>query len=384
MRHTMDNPALAMGINPGCLLRLNLMPDRFSRFLNLICCGLAMLLVSGVAHAQARKPALAVAAAAPALPSYSERAEVVDFAQALAEREPSLNAAAILQTLAQARYQSATARLIMPAATGVAKNWAAYRARFIEARRLRAGLAFWADNERWLALAEARWGVPAQVIVGLIGVETFYGQQMGNFRAVDTLATLGFDFPTGRSDRSAFFRDELAALLVLAQRDGVEPLSLRGSYAGALGWPQFMPSSWLKQAVDLDGDGRIDLINSPADAIGSIANYLVAYGWQAGLPTHYPVLPPMDTTQRAALLAPDIRPTFTPAQMEAAGAALDSRALAHTGLLALVELQNGAEPSSHVAGTQNFWAITRYNQSSYYALAVIELGETLAALRTAR
>ena len=345
---------------------------------------MAALLASGAAPAQTRKPAPALAAAAPALPSYSERAEVVDFAQALAEREPSLNTAAILQTLAQARYQSATARLIMPAANGVAKNWATYRARFIEAKRLRAGLAFWADNERWLALAEARWGVPAQVIVGLVGVETFYGQQMGNFRAVDTLATLGFDFPTGRSDRSAFFRDELAALLVLAQRDGVDPLSLRGSYAGALGWPQFMPSSWLKQAVDLDGDGRIDLVKSPADAIGSIANYLVAYGWQAGLPTHYPVLPPAENPQRAVLLAPDIRPTFTPAQMEAAGAALDSRAQAHTGLLALVELQNGAEPPSHVAGTQNFWAITRYNQSSYYALAVIELGETLAALRSAR
>lgn len=386
----MDNPAFAMRINPDGPLRLNLMPDRlpdrFSRFFAWACCGAALLLTSVGAAAQARKPAPRppLAVAAPALPSYAERAEVVDFAQALAAREPALSTEAILQTLAQARYQSASTRLIMPAPPGTPKNWAAYRARFVEPKRLRAGLAFWEANERWLSAAETRWGVPSALIVGLIGVETFYGQQMGNFRAVDALATLAFDFPTGRSDRSGFFRDELGALLTLAQRQGVDPLGMRGSYAGALGWPQFMPSSWLQHAIDFDGDGRIDLIGSPADAIGSVAQYLAAYGWQPGLPTHYPVLPPADPVQMARLLGPDIRPSFTAADMEAAGAALDSRALQHAGLLALVELQNGGEPPTHIAGTQNFWAITRYNASSYYALAVIELGQALTALRTGR
>ena len=141
-----------------------------------------------------------------------------------------------------------------------------------------------------------------------------------------------------------------------------------------MGMTQFMPSSWARWAVDFDGDGRIDLAASPADAIGSVANYFKSYGWRTGLPTHYPVSFDPSRLDKDALLAPDILPTFSVASFMAKGAVLQGPALANPGPLALVELQNGDDPPSYVAGTENFYVITRYNWSSYYAMAVIELG----------
>ena len=278
----------------------------------------------------------------------------------------------------RARFVPSVAKFIMPPPAGTAKNWAAYRSRFIEPMRIRAGVAFWRANEKWLALAEELYGVPPEIVVGIIGVETLYGQQMGNFRVIDALATLAFDFPAGRKDRSAFFRDELESFFVMCQSEGTDPLELKGSYAGAMGMPQFMPSSFNKYAVDLDGDGHVDLLGSPADAIGSVAHYLAEFGWKRGLPSRYDVVPPDDPAERALLLAPDIVPMFSAAEFTAHGARLSDAGLASAGKLALVELQNGDAAPSYVAGTTNFYAITRYNWSSYYALAVIELGEAVA------
>ena len=141
---------------------------------------------------------------------------------------------------------------------------------------------------------------------------------MGNFRVIDALATLAFDFPSGRKDRSAFFKDELESWFVLCKSEGVDPLAWRGSYAGALGMAQFMPSSFNKYAVDFDGDGHVDLHANAADVIGSVANYLAEFGWKRGLPARFDVKPPTETSERAALLAPDIVPTFTAAEMVAA------------------------------------------------------------------
>jgi len=268
-------------------------------------------------------------------------------------------------------------RYIMPSAAGAAKNWNAYRARFVEPIRIRAGTAFWRANARWLAQAEQRYGVPGEVVVGIVGVESIYGRQMGDFRIIDALATLAFDFPSGRKDRSAFFQDELENWFVLCDSEGVDPLAWRGSYAGAIGMAQFMPSSFIRYAVDFDGDGHVDLHATAADVIGSVANYLAEFGWKRGLVARFDVEPPADLESRALLLAPDIVPTFTAAEMVERGARLPDAALAAESLFALVELQNGDTAPTYVAGTSNFYALTRYNWSSYYAMAVIALGEAV-------
>ena len=328
-------------------------------------------------------PKLAQAAlsdGAPDVVTYGQRDDAMALADALAERH-GLEPAWARAQLAQARYQPTVARLIMPPPAGTAKNWAAYRARFIEPQRVRAGVAFWAAQQRWLDAAEERYGVPAAVVVGIIGVETFYGRVTGNFRVLDALATLSLDFPKGRKDRSEFFSDELGQFLRLAMTEQVAPTAVKGSFAGAIGLGQFMPGSINRFAVDFDGDGHIDMANDPADVIGSVAHYLAEHGWQRGLPTHYAVKPPVDTSDRAVLLAPDILPSFSATQLAERGAVLDDAGAAHSGLLALVELQNGDAAPSYVAGTQNFYAVTRYNWSSYYALAVIELGQAVAAAR---
>ena len=296
----------------------------------------------------------------------------------------NLDPAWVRNAVGQARYLPQIARWILPAATGTAKNWRVYRSRFIDPVRIAAGVAFWQANASTLEQAEQEYGVPPEIVVGIIGVETIYGRDTGKFRVMDALATLSFDFPTAHPrarERREFFLGELEQLLSMAQRSGTDPMSYRGSYAGAMGMPQFMPSSWVKYAVDFDGDGKIDLAGSSADVIGSVANYFKVFGWQRGMPTHYPVRFDKVTLDMDALLAPDILPTFSVASFAAMGARLDGEALQHEGPLALVELQNGDAEPSYVAGTENFYTITRYNWSSYYAMAVIDLGQAVAAAR---
>ena len=351
---------------------------------HLVVAGAAWLLGAKVDAAPVRKKNAARKVAlvdddAPDVVTYGRRKDVVEFAYEIAERR-GVDLDWVLGALAQARFQPLVTRYIMPPVAGAAKNWAAYKARFVEPVRIRAGGAFWRANERWLAQAEEIYGVPPEIIVGIVGVESIFGQQMGNFRIIDALATLAFDFPTGRKDRSAFFKDELENWFVLCKFERVDPLAWRGSYAGALGMAQFMPSSFNKYAVDFDGDGRVDLHASAADVIGSVANYLAEFGWKRGLPARFDnVRPPTETSERAALLAPDIVPTFTAAEMIERGARLPEAAQSVDSLLALVELQNGDAAPTYVAGTTNFYALTRYNWSSYYAMAVLALGETVRA-----
>ncbi len=315
-------------------------------------------------------------------PAYGRRADVLRFAAEVAEAR-QLDRAWIEAELAQARMQTSVQRLIMPPPAGTLKNWAAYRERFIDARRIGEGVQWWKANEAWLKLAEEKDGVPAEIVAAIVGIETFYGRVTGNFRVIDALATLAFDFPSGRSDRSDYFRRELANLFVLCHREACDPAELRGSFAGAMGLPQFMPGSVLDDAVDFDGDGHIDLNGSGADVAGSVANFLLAHGWQRDMPTHYPVTPPLPGEGLTTLLAPDILPSFSAADFERLGARLDEAGRAHEGKLALVELLNGGAAPSYVAGTQNFYTITRYNWSSYYALAVIELSRSLRAAKDA-
>lgn len=347
--------------------------------------------------------ALALHAAAPALSQparkqqaerspyrgvpYGTREDAMQWADEIARRH-GLDAHWVRGAVSRAQMLPVVARLMQPAPTGTAKNWAAYRSRFIDPVRIAAGVKFWKENEATLARAQRDFGVPPEMIVGIVGVETIYGQQMGNFRVLDALATLAFDFPAAHpraAERAAYFRVELEAFLIAeAERKG-DPTRPLGSYAGAMGMPQFMPSSWAKWAVDYDGDRRIDLRGSSADVIGSVANYFRSYGWQPGVPTHFDVSFDPMRLDMETLLAPDILPTFSAERFADLGVVMDAPGRGHTGKLALIELQNGDNPPQYVAGTENFYVITRYNWSSYYAMAVIDLGsEVKAALAAER
>lgn len=353
---------------------------------------LPVLAFQGTAQAQTPPPpsvqeAVEVAQARPASrtrgrttersgPAYAAREDAMQFADDLAARR-DLDPAWVRRMVGQAQNLAVVTRLMQPAPAGQPKNWRVYRSRFIDEVRIAAGVRFWEENLSTLQRAEQEFGVPAEIIVGIIGVETIYGRNMGDFRVLDALATLSFDFPQDHpraAERTKYFRGELEQFLVWHQAQRTSPLRPRGSYAGAWGMPQFMPTSIARWAVDYDGDKSIDLVGSTDDVIGSVANYFKGYGWTTGMPTHYPVRFDPAKLDLDALLAPDILPTFTVASFQAKGAVLEGPALQHAGPLALIELQNGGDAPTYVAGTENFYVITRYNWSSYYAMAVIELG----------
>ena len=204
---------------------------------------------------------------------------------------------------------------------------------------------------------------------------------MGNFRVIDALATLAFDFPAGRKDRSEFFRDELENWFVLCKSEGIDPLAWKGSYAGAIGMAQFMPSSFNKYAVDLDGDGHVNLHESAADVIGSVAHYMAEFGWKRGLPVRFSVQPPADTATAPCCSRPTSCPPSPPRRCRPAARRCRPKRRASTARSPWSSCENGDAAPSYVAGTSNFYAVTRYNWSSYYAMAVVELGE---AVRRAR
>ncbi|MEY4122392.1 MAG: lytic murein transglycosylase [Pseudomonadota bacterium] len=313
--------------------------------------------------------------------AYGKTHQVMALAEDLAHKH-ALPKAWVAEQLSQAKFLKGVPKLVLPPPVNTPKNWRAYRERFIETRRIEAGTQFWQTYESALTRAEQTYGVPAEMIVGIIGVETFYGQNMGSYRVLDALTTLTLNFPSSHpraAERQTFFQSELGNFLAQAYK--ASDVSATGSFAGAMGWPQFMPSSVTKFAVDFDGDGKIDLRNSPVDAIGSVANYFKMFGWQTGMPTHYPVSFDEARLDKPTLLAPDILPTFSVSSFTDKGVVLDESAKKHNGSLALVELFNGNDAPSYVAGTENFYVVTRYNWSSYYALAVIELGQAVKANR---
>ena len=302
--------------------------------------------------------------------------------KALASRlstEHQLPKAWVQQQIASARLLPQVQQMVLPPVSPTAKNWQAYRSRFLQAARIQAGVAFARKYADKLQRAEVNYGVPSAYVLGVLGVETFFGQHQGQFKVLDALATLSMAFPKEHpyaSERQAFFENELGHhLKQLRQQPSLK--NQLGSFAGASGWPQFMPSSIAKFAVDFDGDGRIDLARSPVDAIGSVAHYFQAFGWQTGMPTHFEVKVNATEADLAALLAPDIVPSWSLAHLQDKGVEVIS-ASGYAQPLALVQLFNADDPPSYVAGTENFFVITRYNRSSYYALAVIELGEAVA------
>jgi membrane-bound lytic murein transglycosylase B len=306
--------------------------------------------------------------------TYADRPQAQAFAEEMAGR--GLDAGWVRQTLSEAMRLESVRRAMKPLAAGQRKNWQAYRARFVDAQRTDAGRAFVLEHAEALARASNQFGVPVEVIVGIIGVETFYGRNTGRFRVVDALATLAFDYPLeeGR-DRSGYFREQLGHFFIWCAKERCDPLSIKGSYAGAMGIPQFMPENIHRYGADTDGDGKIDL-NNPVDAIGSVARFLAKHGWVRQLDPVFPV--DVEEAQLEPLLAPDILPTFTPERLAAHGAQ-PLAALPQREAYALVELQNGEVDSEYVLGSRNFFVLTRYNRSSYYAMAVLHLGCAVVA-----
>ncbi len=290
--------------------------------------------------------------------------------------------------LNKTRYVDSAIQLMKPAPAGKPKNWTAYRARFVEPMRIAAGLAFWKANTDALARAEARFGVPADIIVGIIGVETIYGRNTGNFRVLDAITTLAFSYPESpnRALRTELFRSELENTLLYAREAGIDPFSLNGSYAGAIGLPQFMPSSLRKYALDFDGDQRVDLRNSNADAIGSVANFLVQHGWKKDAPYVFPASVSATNAEGKAgwdrFVGQGLKAQFTADEMRREGVSPATELPAET-LFSLVDLQNGAEPTQYWLGAANFFVITQYNRSYFYAMSVIDLGQAIRAARIA-
>ena len=285
-------------------------------------------------------------------------------------------------TLNKTHYVDRAIQLMKPAPPGKPKNWAAYRARFVEPIRIRAGVAFWSKYAGALQRAEKQYGVPAEIIVAIIGVETVYGRNTGNFRVMDAITTLAFSYPDtpNRVARMAYFRGELENTLLFARDEKIDPFSLLGSYAGAIGWPQFMPGSIRKYAVDFDGDGHIDLRNSPVDAIGSVAHFLIEHGWKTGEPIVFPAKVDSKNQEWQRFINQPLEAKFSQQELRVAG--VTPTQTLPTGMpFGLVDLQNGDGPTEYWLGAANFFAITQYNRSFFYAMSVNDLSKALIAAR---
>lgn len=256
------------------------------------------------------------------------------------------------------------------------KPWNVYRRIFITDTRIQGGVAFWHKNEAALARAESQYGVPAAIIVAIIGVETRYGDNMGSFPVIDALSTLAFDYPP----RTDYFRGELEQFLLLSREEQLDPLAPKGSYAGAMGEAQFMPSSYRKFSVDFDGDGKRDLWHSTSDAIGSIANYLNAHGWQRGEPIALRAR--IDGNGYQNLLDATLKkPERSIARFKVAGV-MPEVSVDDTLPAMLVRLETD-DDAEYWLGLDNFYAITRYNHSPRYAMAVYQLSQEIQAQRAA-
>ena len=253
------------------------------------------------------------------------------------------------------------------------RTWEEYRALLISERRISEGVQFWRKFPRTLERAEKKYGVPPQYVVAIIGVETFYGRNTGNWRVVDALTTLAFDYPP----RAGFFRSELESYLLMARDTNIDVFSVRGSYAGAIGIPQFMPSSARRYAVDFDGNGRIDLEKSRSDAIGSVANFLKVHGWQRD--ADVAVAARVSGEAWRSYLSGRFEPKHSLTEMRQAGIEFDSPEPAGADGV-LVELSNRDKPSEFRVGLRNFYVITRYNRSALYAAAVADLAKELRRL----
>lgn len=261
-------------------------------------------------------------------------------------------------------------------------SWDKYRNRFVTDERAKAGVQFWKENEAILRKAEQNFGVPPEIVVAILGVETYYGQMPGNYLVLQALATLAFDYPP----RAAFFKKELEEFLLLTREEKLDPKSIYGSYAGAMGTPQFIPSSYRQYAVDFSGKGTRDLIHDTPDAIGSVANYFKAHGWQMHEPVAYPANVYGSEYQRLANTSTkDPKPKITLGEFAQFNIVpKDKNALKNKNRsAAFIILNANSDTPENWLTLQNFYVITRYNHSVNYAMAVYQLSQRIRALHDA-
>ncbi len=315
----------------------------------------ALIAIAGPLHARDVTP-------------YIERREVTAFANEIVTLH-RLDRASVLNAFREARHQPAIIRAMEPVQPGQ-RSWQQYRSRTVTPTRTEDGVQFWAQHRDALARAEERFGIPPEVIVAIIGVETNYGRNTGSWRVLDALTTLAFDYPR----RAAFFRTELAQLFLYAKETGTDVAALRGSFAGAVGIPQFMPGSFMRYAIDFDGDGRRDLVTNVTDAIGSVGNFLSQHGWRANEPVAFRVT--VDGDAHTLPLSAGIEPRFRIGELDQYGITL-TETLDEDALCALIEFDTPNAESEFWIGLANFYVITRYNQSSFYAMSVHALAQAL-------
>ncbi|WP_421861809.1 lytic murein transglycosylase B [Motiliproteus sp.] len=252
-------------------------------------------------------------------------------------------------------------------------TWGEYRKIFLGQSRIDQGVEFWNQHRDTLRRASQQYGVPEEIIVAIIGVETRYGRHAGSYRVIDSLATLAFDYPP----RSKFFTGQLGELMLLLQEQPLDPKAIKGSYAGAMGFGQFIPSSYRHYAVDFDADGSIDLLNNPVDAIGSVANYFKRHGWRSGQPVTLSAA--LDKPIESDKLSKKLKPIETLAHWRNLGLTFDPQ-LANELKATAMRLQ-AVDGEQHWIGLHNFYVITRYNHSRLYAMAVYQLSQEIAALK---
>lgn len=353
------NPTPSLSGNPGETPGKNPYGNRARARAACLLSSLALLVSVVAVDARAGR-------AAPPAESYAERQDVRAFMAEMATQH-GFDRTELENMFAHTRHEAAVIKAILPPKDPSVRSWQTYRSRFVEPRRIAAGLAFRAANAATLAQAEARYGVPADIILAIIGVETIYGRYTGRFNVFGALTTLAFDYPP----RAELFRRELEALLLLAREQQRSPLSYKGSFAGAIGLPQFLPSSMRRWGTDNDGDGEIDLSGSSSDAIGSVANFLAAHGWEKDGPITVPARLSGDP---APLIAEGIRPQRTPAEMSAVDAPDVPQQPA-----ALIDLITPNAATEYWLGYNNFYVLTRYNRSSFYAMAVFQFAQALRA-----
>ncbi|MBL7001026.1 MAG: lytic murein transglycosylase B [Gammaproteobacteria bacterium] len=250
-------------------------------------------------------------------------------------------------------------------------EWHQYRKIFMTDKRIHKGIEFWKNNRDLLQQVEQRYGVPAEFIVAIVGVETFYGAYKGKVPVFDTLVTFAFDYPK----RAKFFTSELEHFLLLSASQKFDVREVKGSYAGAMGIPQFIASSYRSYAVDFDGDGEANLFDSLPDVLGSVANYFKRHGWESGAEVTHPLT--LSAQNTISQIKTGVKPSYSWSELSRAGFS-SSRSLPQDVSVALIQLQQ-QDGADYWAGQKNFYVITRYNHSELYAMAVYQLSQEIKA-----